>query len=78
MPGRIGVHPQRFLGIVEAVFQQPGTKDERSLMLNIELFGRRHGEVQMQLLRPWTLRPCRLRQLGYLLEGKSVMASGIP
>jgi hypothetical protein len=46
-------------------------------MLDLDIFGRRHGQVQVQLLWPWAVRPRRFRQLGHLLEGQQIAAVAV-
>src|SRR3954452_1552038 len=68
MSGNICEDEQRFVRVVGTIQQLAGAEAERPLPLLEQGFDRRHGGVQMQHLRAWTLGPCRLRKIRHLLE----------
>lgn len=69
MTGRVGVHPQRFVGVGGAVRQEPGAEIEGSLVLGVELGDGRHRQVEVELLGHPVVGPGRLGQLLHLLDG---------
>ena len=78
MPGRVGVDAQRLVGIVGQVREQPGTEVKGPPVLEVELVGGRHRQVQVQLLGDGAFGPGRLRQGGHLLERHLDAVSGVP
>ena len=57
--GRVGVHPQRLLGVVRSVVEQPRAELERARMLLLELPQAGNRQVQVELLRDLVVRPGR-------------------
>ena len=78
VPGRIGVDPQRFLGVAGAVVEQPGAQGQRPLVLGVEIGGRGDRQIQVQLLRHRAVGHVNSVQLRHLLEGDPGGAGGVP
>lgn len=71
MACRVGIDAQRLARVAEPVVQQFPAERENALVLSREFVRRRHGKVEVQLLRDVVFGPRGRSLLRLLLEGEA-------